>query len=415
MLKRNLLPNFKKLIDNGVSSKLRVTVPPVTIPSWPCMFSGITPYQLGYFWFIHPKKGLFNSKFWRDKAIFSIKSLRSFVLNVPGTYPAWPINGEMITGMLSPQISYYPENLNFSNKNEVIIDGRNINQIFKAFEIKKEIFLKKLEDDFDLLIYVIRMPDALSHHAKQSITKTLNYIYLSYKKIDNFLSEILKNQDVDNIIIFSDHGLHNYKNVFYLRHWLKKKGFLKIETQSTTKILESLMLKIYENFRIFLKPNLFSKKVFTRILLNKEKKEEKHLKFSDKRLNKLLVQNHCSNVGSLFLYSDNKLKKDAIEAELKKEKCVKEVISPSKKDFPTFFIKLDDDYYFNDDPSLFVKRKTDTIEHSQTGLFIAYGKKIKHKKLNCIDYYDIAPTILKLFNIDKKDYMSGNQLDIIKN
>ena len=402
-------------IDNGVSSKLRETIPPVTIPSWPCLFSGITPYQLGYYWFIHPKKGLFNSNFWRDKAIFSIPSLKSFILNIPGTYPAWEINGEMITGMLSPQISYYPENLNFKYKNDLIIDGRNVHQIFKAFDIKKEIFLEKLEGDFNLLAYVIRMPDAISHHAQQTKLKTLNYIYLSYKKIDTFLGEILKNKNIDNIIIFSDHGLHNYKNVFYLRHWLKKKGFLKIETQSTTNLLKSLILKIYENISPFIKPNFFSKKVFTNLILKKEVREEKNLKHSDKIINKLQVQNNCSNFGSLFLYGENKLKKEVIEAELKKEKYVEEVITPTSNDFPDLFIRLNDDYYFNDEPSLFVKRKTDTIEHSHVGLFIAYGNKIQHKKLDFINYYDIAPTILKLFNISKKDYMSGKPLDIIKN
>ncbi|MFX0180335.1 MAG: alkaline phosphatase family protein, partial [Candidatus Hodarchaeota archaeon] len=37
LLHKNLLPNFKKLIENGVSAKLKVTIPPVTIPSWPCL------------------------------------------------------------------------------------------------------------------------------------------------------------------------------------------------------------------------------------------------------------------------------------------------------------------------------------------------------------------------------------------
>lgn len=113
LLVRNLLPNFKKVINNGFSSKLRVTIPPVTIPSWSCLFSGITPYQLGYYWFTHPKKGLFNSYVWRKKSIFSHSQLKSFILNVPGTYPGWKINGEMITGMLSPVISCYPKELKF--------------------------------------------------------------------------------------------------------------------------------------------------------------------------------------------------------------------------------------------------------------------------------------------------------------
>ena len=48
------MPNFKKIIKNGFSSELTVTIPPITIPSWPSLFSGLTPEQLGYYWFNHP-------------------------------------------------------------------------------------------------------------------------------------------------------------------------------------------------------------------------------------------------------------------------------------------------------------------------------------------------------------------------
>ena len=87
-----MLPNFQHLIEEGFSANLKVTIPPITIPSWPCIFSGLTPKQLGFYYFTHPEKGLFNSSFWRDMSIFSQIRDRSFILNVPGTYPAWKIN-----------------------------------------------------------------------------------------------------------------------------------------------------------------------------------------------------------------------------------------------------------------------------------------------------------------------------------
>ena len=111
LLKKNLLPNFNKILKEGFSATLNVTIPPITVPSWPCLFSGLTPSQLGYNYFSVPGKGLFNSTVWADNAIFSNPLLKSFVLNIPGTYPAWKINGKMFTGLMSPELSTYPENL----------------------------------------------------------------------------------------------------------------------------------------------------------------------------------------------------------------------------------------------------------------------------------------------------------------
>ena len=81
-----------------------------------------------------------NSGYWKEKSIFSITDLRQFVLNVPGTYPAWKINGEMITGMMSPSTSCYPAELKFFLRKDWIVDAKEVNECFKAFNIKKEFF-----------------------------------------------------------------------------------------------------------------------------------------------------------------------------------------------------------------------------------------------------------------------------------
>ncbi|MFW9882212.1 MAG: alkaline phosphatase family protein, partial [Candidatus Thorarchaeota archaeon] len=245
LLDKELLPNFKKLLEKGFYSKLKVTVPPVTIPSWPCLFSGLTPEQLDYYFFDHPNKGLFNSYAWKEKSIFSLIESKIFVLNVPGTYPAWKINGEMISGMMSPKISCFPPELNFFIGKNWIIDGQSISEIFGAFERKKKLFLRKLKEDFELLVFVIRLPDTLSHHAHLSPNVVKNYISLGYKKIDNFLGELLENSKVTNIIIFSDHGLKYYRHEFNLCRWLEKKGLLFINNSKKRKIY-SIIAKLYD-------------------------------------------------------------------------------------------------------------------------------------------------------------------------
>jgi len=409
-LKNNKLPNFKKLLNEGFSAKLQVTIPPSTVPSWPCLFSGLTPEKLGYYFFDHPNKGLFNSYVWRDKSIFSIIKKKSFILNVPGTYPAWKINGEMITGILSPKFSSFPPELKFFLSNHWIIEGKNIPEIFKAFEIKKKLFLQKLKEDFEFLVLVIRLPDSISHHSAMDRRYLTNYIHLGYKKIDDFLGEILKLRNFDNLIIFSDHGLKYYDYEFSIRRWLEKKGLIFINNMDKGKIF-TIFAKLYDIFRPFIKIN-YQKYFKIKKTILKDVIEDTISTRKDKDNTRAI--SFGSNVGALFLCGKDKIKKEKIKKVLEKDKRIKFVKKSNIDGFPDLFIVLNDKYYFNHQSSLFITRGRNTIAHSELGLFIAYGKNIMQGKKKLVNYIDIAPTILKLFNIKKKKYMEGEPLNIFK-
>jgi len=409
-LNPNVLPNFFTIINEGFSSNLKVTIPPLTIPSWPCLFSGLTPEKLKYYAFDHPKMGLFNSYIWRDKSIFSIIKQKSFILNVPGTYPAWKINGEMITGMMSPKFSSYPIELKFFLENNWIIDGNSLPMVFKAFEIKKKLFLKKMDEDFQFLTYVIRLPDSISHNSALDRRMLTNYILLGYKKIDDFLGELLKSENFDNLIIFSDHGLKFYNFDFSLRRWLEKNRLIYINNTNKGKIF-TIIAKIYDIFRPFIKIDYKKYKKLKRTIL-KDIIDDSITTIKDR--NKSRVIHFSSNVGGLFLCGKDKLKKALIYKKLLKEKRIKQVILEDLDGFPDMFIILDEKYYFNQQSSLFITRGRNTIGHSELGFFMAYGKNIKKGKKDLINYLNVAPTILKLFKIEKKDYMEGESLNIIK-
>lgn len=54
-----------------------------------------------------------------------------------------------------------------------------------------------------------------------------------------------------------------------------------------------------------------------------------------------------------------------------------------------------------------MKRRINVLTHSPKGIFIAYGKDIKKGKADTIKYYDIIPTILKLFDMEKQEQKVG--------
>lgn len=424
LLKKNALPNFKKIIEKGYSATLKVTIPPITVPSWPCLFSGITPSQLGFNYFSVRGKGLFNSSHWRDRAIFSNPSLKSFVLNVPGTYPAWKIKGEMITGLMSPKLSTYPKELEERYIKNWIISGRTVKEVFQASNMKQEILISNLNENFDLMVFVITIPDHISHLAGISLKNALNYIDLGYKKIDKFLGKILDSGEIDNLFIISDHGLTKYKKIFYFHNWINKKGFFHLSYESKKKLWKNIFLKLYGLVNFFFKPNDKMIRLYTKFLdkLNETKESSTSLQKKKPRKPRasfvvpdvMRFVSFKSNVGGLYLYGKYKQTKEKIIAELKKEKYVKKVITPEVELFPDLYIILDERYFFSIEPSLFLTRKTSLLIHSLNGLFIAYGKDIKQGKTDSVHYFDVAPTILKSFNFKKQDGMIGEPMKIFK-
>jgi len=403
-------------MENGFSSDLEVTLPHTTIPSWPCLFSGLDIEELGFFSFIHPFKGMFNSNVWKERSIFSREDLRVFILNVPGTYPAWRVNGEMITGILSPSISCFPKELEFILKKNWIIEGKTISEIFKAFELKSRLFLKKMKEDFDLMVFVIRVPDSVSHYCVNDEKSGINYLNLGYKKIDDFLGKIIEQNNFDNLLIFSDHGLKFYRKVFHITRWLEKKGLLFLNNNRERKF-NSIKLKLYDFLRPFLKTQ-FSKKYFGKILdINKrdlQKKMDRKLNFFDKSNPRSFVQKLTANVGGIFLFGKDKNKKEDIKKELEKNKDIERILHFDISGFPDFIIVLKEKYILTNEPSYFIKRRTETYSHINTGFFLAYGKDIKKGKRKFVNYKDIAPTILKLVKNEKSNYMKGKILNIFK-
>ena len=109
----------------------------------------------------------------------------------------------MIAGILSPSFSCFPKDLKENFEENWIVEGKNLPEIIKAFEMKTKLFLRKMIEDFDLLVYVIRLPDAFSHNVIGDEKMISNYIQLAYKKIDDFLGVIMKENNFDNLIIFS--------------------------------------------------------------------------------------------------------------------------------------------------------------------------------------------------------------------
>ena len=116
---QGLLPTLNRLIQGGAHAPLESTLPPMTSPAWPSFATGKYPGKHGVFDFVSARNGSFNlvnatsvdaRPLWD---ILSSYGKRVGVVNVPVTYPPRPVNGFLISGLLSPsgQEITYPHDL----------------------------------------------------------------------------------------------------------------------------------------------------------------------------------------------------------------------------------------------------------------------------------------------------------------
>ena len=122
------LPTFKKLLKNGIYANLESTVPYATVPAWPSFATGCNPGKHGFYDFFKEKENSYEltvearpSKVVKQPTLWEILSYYNknvAVINVPGTYPPYKINGYMITGMLSPPGAKFTYPLDFKDELE---------------------------------------------------------------------------------------------------------------------------------------------------------------------------------------------------------------------------------------------------------------------------------------------------------
>ncbi len=103
-------PHLSCLKDGGVFGKLRTTIPPITGSAWSSFMTGKNPGKHGIFDFTYRKEGKYelspiNARMREGEAFWSIATeaeRKVCIFNVPVTYPPDPVNGIMVSGMLTP-------------------------------------------------------------------------------------------------------------------------------------------------------------------------------------------------------------------------------------------------------------------------------------------------------------------------
>ena len=118
LIRQNVLPNFRGLVEKGSFGVLHSTVPPISAVAVSSMVTGKNPGKHGVFGFGRFKNRILiphTSSSLKGEAIWdllSVEGKKVITLNVPLTFPPYKLNGIMVSGPPSPRNkveSYPPE------------------------------------------------------------------------------------------------------------------------------------------------------------------------------------------------------------------------------------------------------------------------------------------------------------------
>jgi len=466
----NELPNFKKIMKNGVYGNLKSTIPPISAPAWTSFMTGKNPGKHSIFYFndfdlskkeigsLVDATKIDGERFWD---IIGNHNKKVGIINITVTYPPKKVNGFMISGCLTPskKIFTYPPELEDELEDYVIdvkiskimsdssfgkLDKKQFNrELRNVAKNRLKNTLKLMNKNWDLFIVMFRILDLAQHF----FWDDKDFLKSQYKIADNILGKIMKKANKINkntsVIVVSDHGFRSktYKNV-HLNDWLKRNGFLKTKGIIGGTIIKKWIAKVLQSLGLL----DIAWKIIPKKMTRETFYEDKNIDWSKTKANLSPTSFAYSWIGidinikgrgkdgvvetgkeyenlrnelieKLSKLRDIKTGKKVIEKIFRRE----EIYSGKYMDIASDLI-LKFKFPYKGEKSIGNSRlitesiKTNlTGEHEINGIFLAYGLEIKKgEEIKSAEIIDIAPTVLHMFGLEIPEDMDGKLLKIFK-
>jgi len=256
-----LMPNVRKLLERSRYGTLRTIDPPITVPAWAVMFSGMDPGTLGVYGFRHRRAGTYWDNYIPTSRTIlkpmvwdrlSRMGKRVCVIGMPPGYPPPAVNGVYISDFLTPDNATdyvyppsmkaeidrvsggYPFDVTFRQDDRDRIGKEVFEMTRKHFAVARHLWKK---EPWDLFAYHEIGPDRLHHtfwrffdkaHPKYEENEHLRTLVEDYyRMLDEELGRFLAEVPSDvRVLVVSDHGSQAMQGAFCINEWLMQQGFL---------------------------------------------------------------------------------------------------------------------------------------------------------------------------------------------
>jgi predicted AlkP superfamily phosphohydrolase/phosphomutase len=256
-----VMPNVRGLVERGARAPLRTTDPPISVPAWPVMFTGVDPGTLGLYGFRHRRPTSYTEMYvptsedvpvptiWQ---ILSERGRRVAVVGMPLGYPPPTVNGLYVSDFLAPPqsaVTTFPAELRPELDDEsgpYLFDvtfrsgdlDRVAREIFemtrRRFRAAERLFAREPWDVFALHeIGTDRLHHAFWKHFDRSHPEFVPgnpYEKIAdeyYALIDEGIGRLLSRADDRmDVVVVSDHGSMAMRGCFCINQWLEEQGYL---------------------------------------------------------------------------------------------------------------------------------------------------------------------------------------------
>jgi len=237
------LTNFGRLVDEGAGGPLESTRPATTPVAWPSIATGVSADKHGiYGWRSLSPEYSHRMYTGSDIAVPYLWDMLTPAVgaNVPMTYPAREMDGEMVTGLMTPEIgdgfTHPPE---LRSEIESAIPDYQVGLYWEEYdgptdefrgdlrslvERRRELMELLMErEDWRLFFFVFTAPDRLQHLVWDETVLLEHYQYL-----DDILGDVMsyvRERDA-TLYVASDHGFGPVTKHVSVNHILADKGYL---------------------------------------------------------------------------------------------------------------------------------------------------------------------------------------------
>lgn len=259
-VERGYLPKLAELMRNGCTGGLRSTLTSNTCPAWKSFSTGKNPGKLGVFDWKNKVYGSYEVNLVepgtvKGRDLWSLLGglgRKVAVVGVPMTWPPRPVNGVMLTGMLTPpeadfaypgelareieeHVGEYrldPAVLSTPTEDELFEDQNKIT--INRFQVLRYLLQREQAcgEGYDFVMVVFTAADRLQHLFWPP-RGTLDHVVLkAYQQIDWAIahSRLLVSPDT-MLVLMSDHGFSQLRRLIHVNQLFSDMGLLTAENQ----------------------------------------------------------------------------------------------------------------------------------------------------------------------------------------
>ncbi len=259
LLKENLnkykLSGFGKFLNDGVLTNMESTLPPMTGPSWPSIYTGFKPGDTGVPEFLKMESNYTKSvvyynpeikePFWEKLAKQGYECL--VITPAMLVKPSSNKNVDIITGFPLPAkysskyVQEIAEQFDFQGEPDIEVKVKSgamsLSEVSSAYKksIEKRSAVAKAmlsKKDYDMAFICFTEEDRMQHFSL-NLGDWRDYVMPLYESISEFLLWLEKKAEKEGatILMVSDHGAQPIKEKFLINGWLIENGYAKLKPE----------------------------------------------------------------------------------------------------------------------------------------------------------------------------------------